>query len=367
MSSRHKWAAVAAVLVVALGLGQASAQYESRRSEAAKTPPLPLDPQLWHNSPPLTMESLEGKGVVFYFFDEECPLCAQGWHKVQKDAHAYDGKPVLFLAVNSGTDPRLLKRYLAEHRVAWPVVSDPTREFEAAMGVPQLSGTGETFALKYVSGSGSIGSIEEADLAGAATAALKGAAWRVDPEGLPQPLLRAWKAIELGDYAAAARTLNRGAKSKDQDLKAGAEKLIAAVSEEIAGIGGKAGEFFQSGDHWAAYKQLRGVEERFGGYEINLVERAKEKAKELAKEESIREEILAGRLLDKAITRQSPRDLDRVIAKYPDTEAGQRAADLLANPPGPRVGNEPPPRGPRPGAAGSSNRERPPRPPRRPR
>lgn len=335
MSQRVLGAAVAAAgIFLLLGSADCAAQSSSRSSSgnasAGGGPPLPADPRLWHNSPPLTRESLEGKGVVFYFFDEECPRCAAGWPEVQKASREYDGKPVLFLAVNSGTDPRTLKRYLAQNRVAWPVVADPTREFENAMGVPKLTSQGEVFALRYVSGDGSSGSIKDPDLAAAAQAALKGASWRVDPKEIPRALLSAWKAIELGDYAKAARQVNRAIDSKDEALKAGAERLLEAVTDEIKSVGKEATAAFKEGDTWTAYKHLQSVEDRFGDYEIELVENAAEKSKELAKTDAIKTQVAAGRLLDKAIAKRSPRDLKRIVTKYPSTEAATKASELLA-------------------------------------
>lgn len=328
--------ALAVVLgCVLAGVTECPAQSSSKgssgsRSSGEGTPPLPPDPRLWHNSPPLTMESLEGKGVVFYFFDEESPRCAAGWPDIQKSAHAYDGKPVLFLAVNSGTDPRMLKRYLGRYRVSWPVISDPSRGFENAMGVPKLSAGGEDFALLYISGDGTTGSIQGADLAAAAEAALKGSAWRVDPKAIPQSLLSAWKAIELGDYAAAARTVNRALESKDEDLKAGAEQLLEAVTEEIKAIGKEATAAFKEGDQWTAYKHLQSVKNRFGKYEIELVETATAKSKELAKTDAVKTEVAAGRMLEKAIHKRSERDLQRVANKYPSTEAAVKANEFLS-------------------------------------
>lgn len=336
MSKRVLRAALAVALgCFVAGVNECPAQSSSKESSYSGssgegTPPLPPDPRLWHNSPPLTMESLEGKGVVFYFFDEESPRCAAGWPDVQKSAREYEGKPVLFLAVNSGTDPRMLKRYLGRYRVSWPVVSDPSRGYENAMGVPKLSAEGEDFALRYVSGDGTTGSIQGADLAAAAEAALKGAAWRVDPKALPQSLLNAWKAIELGDFAAAARPVNRALESKDEDLKAGADQLLEAVTAEIKEIGKEATTAFKDGDQWTAYKHLQSIKNRFGDYEIELVDTAAEKSKELSKTDAVKTEIAAGRMLEKAIRKRSERDLKRVTTKYPTTDAAEKANEVLS-------------------------------------
>ena len=322
---------LAAVLCLsaASSRGQSSTRTTASVSDSGE-PSLPADPRLWFNSPPLTRESLEGKGVVFLFFEEECPNCAAGWPQAQKLAREYDGKPILFVGVNSGTDPRQLKRYLAKNRVAMPVIGDPTREFESAMGVPKLTLGGEVFALRYISGEGKQGSLQGADLAGAAEAALKGAAWKVDPAEIPSTLRRAWKAVELGDYAAAAGALNKAIDARDDELKAGAEKLMEAVEEALDTAVTDATSALAEGDEWAAFKHLKAIDNRFGDYELDVIDKAEAKAKQLAKSDSVREEITAVKLLDKAMAKRSPRDLQKVVKRYPTTEAGARASELLA-------------------------------------
>ena len=58
----------------------------------------PQDANRWINSPPLTAESLAGKGVVLVFFEEECPACAAKWPDLVKLSKQYDGRPVVFIA-----------------------------------------------------------------------------------------------------------------------------------------------------------------------------------------------------------------------------------------------------------------------------
>ncbi|TWT99564.1 thiol-disulfide oxidoreductase [Botrimarina colliarenosi] len=301
---------------------------------------LPSDPRLWHNSPPLSMESLAGKGVVFYFFEEECPRCAANWPNLQGLSKQYEGKPVLFIGVNSGSDPRVLKRYLAQNRVGWPIIHDYDRSLETAMGVPKLSLQGEVFAVRYVAGDGSMGNGQGADFAGTAESALRGAEWRVDPKTVPPKLLSAWRAIELGDFAAAARPVYQAADSKDDDLKAGGDRLLEAVQAEVTEAAESAQESLSEGDEWAAYKGLEGIGHQFAGYEFDLVERAKTKAKELAKSDAVKDQLAASRLLDKAMATASRGGsgamnrakglLKRVVEDYPSTESAGKAQELLA-------------------------------------
>lgn len=345
MSPRYQFAALAALIALFAELPSASLGQSGSRPSARSGKPaavsLPTDPRLWHNSPPLSLESLSGKGVVFYFFEEECPRCAANWPAVQRLASEYDGKPIVFVGVNSGTEPRTLSRYLAQQRVEWPVIHDYDRSLENAMGVPKLSLEGEVFAVKYVSGSGKLADGMGADFAATAEAALKGAKWRVDPAGIPPKLIASWKSIELGDFAKAARAVTQASDSKDDDIKAGAKKLLAAVEEEVKAEATEAQKSLTDGDDWNAYRMLSTIGERYDGYDLPLIERAESKSKELAKTAGVKDELTAARLLDKAIAtgskgtasaiNRAKGQLRRLIADHPSTEAATRAQDLLAN------------------------------------
>lgn len=301
---------------------------------------LPTDARLWHNSPPLTLESLSGKGVIFYFFEEEDARIAANWPNLLGLSAQYEGKPLLFIGVNSGSDPRVLKRYLGRARIRWPVIHDLDRSLEKAMGVPRLTPDGEKFAVKLIDGSGTLQNGQGADFAGAAETALRGAAWRVDPAEVPQSLLGAWRSIELGDYGSAAKAVNRAAKAKkDDDLKSAAEKLLDAVEEEITESARQAQRLLTDGEDWSAYRELNSMVDRFDGYEFDLIKRAESKAKELAKSDAVKSQLAAAKLFSKAIATGSKGTtsarkrakglLQRVLSDYPGTEAAEKASDVL--------------------------------------
>lgn len=46
---------------------------------------LPSNPQQWINCPPLSLDQLKDKGVVLFFFEEQCPTCEKvgpnGWRR----------------------------------------------------------------------------------------------------------------------------------------------------------------------------------------------------------------------------------------------------------------------------------------------
>lgn len=339
MSRRNRLALAATAAWIVCGSAALAQSSGSGADRPELTFTLPTDSRLWHNSAPLTMESLEGKGVVFYFFEEESPRLAANWPPLQGLSKQYEGKPVLFIGVNSGTDPRVLKRYLGQYRVGWPVIHDIDRSLETAMGVPKLTPGGEEFAVRYVAGDGSQGQGKGADFAGTAQSALKGASWRVDPASVPAKLLGAWRSVELGDFASAARPLLQAADAKDDSLKAGAEKILAAVETELTDIAKEAQDDLNEGDEWSAYKKLDSISERFDGYEFDLIERAETKSKELARTEAVKDQVSASRMLEKAMATASRGGaavkraaglLNRIVEDFPSTEAAGKAQELLA-------------------------------------
>ena len=251
----------AAVLAALTTAPWSFAQGNRRRAERSEpSVQLPTNPRLWYNSSPLSMESLKGKGVVFYFFEETCPVCSEGWRDVQRLVEQHQDQPILFVAVNSGTSSREVQQYLRRNRVSIPVIHDPTRQFENALGVPQLALGGVTYQLRYVAGDGSSGQAQglgPAAFANAIRSASKGAEWRVDPAGLPRSLMGPWRSIELGDFDAAARAVNKAADSSNEDVKAGAEKLLEAIKEEASRRGADRQRLARVGRQVAGVQGLR--------------------------------------------------------------------------------------------------------------
>src|SRR5690349_3653751 len=76
-SGRPKsWLTVLALLGALMGLG-AFTRMQATAADTAEL--LPRDPAAWLNSPPLSVEALKGKGVVLWFFEEQCPRCRAKW------------------------------------------------------------------------------------------------------------------------------------------------------------------------------------------------------------------------------------------------------------------------------------------------
>jgi len=105
------------VLALAAAFVASGAFPRTQATAADTTELLPRDPTAWLNSPPLSVDALKGKGVVLWFFEEQCPRCRAKWPGMYELAKRFEGQPVVFIAVNSGTSPIEVAQYAREVRL----------------------------------------------------------------------------------------------------------------------------------------------------------------------------------------------------------------------------------------------------------
>ena len=70
-----------------------------------EAPQFPVDPAVWINSSPLSLQQLRGKAVFLWFFEETCPQCREKWPSMIERAQQMKDQPIVFIAVNSGAIP----------------------------------------------------------------------------------------------------------------------------------------------------------------------------------------------------------------------------------------------------------------------
>ena len=100
-------------------------------------------------------------------------------------ANKYQGKPIVFIAVNSGTTTSAVASYLREHNITWPTIVDSGRQFEIAAGVGEIS-LQNIINYRVLNADGTLSQGRSLD--DAANRALATAAWNVDPETIPDAL-----------------------------------------------------------------------------------------------------------------------------------------------------------------------------------
>jgi peroxiredoxin len=330
MSEISKRLQAGAVLTSLLVAGTAaSAADESFR--------LPDQPAAWVNSPPISLAALQGKSAVLWFFEEQCPNCKKKWPALQAAAKQFEGKPIVFIAVNSGNSRYEVEQYAREVGLRWPVIVDPTRQFEKLCGINEIS-LQNIHQLGMILPSGQFKQGDWNDIPGSAAKALEGAAWKVDPAAIPSALKAAWTAVEFGNPAAAATAVKKGLNSPKPDIQQAAGKLHEAVQTEAQESLKLAEQWLEGNGPWEAYKVYAGVKERFAGYDLPVDVTAK--MKELESGSQVKNEVAAGKALDAAAKmlrsnsassqRSAVTRLKKLVSDYANTEAAAQAQQFLA-------------------------------------
>lgn len=328
-----KWLSRFALLITIFAIGSTAHAQAGATQDFA----LPTAPEYWLNSPPLSSDILRGKGVVMWFFEEQCVKCAGKWPEMIAFAQKYQDKPVVFIAVNSGTNPAAIQTYLKKHAVPWPTIVDPDRSFEHLCGVEEIS-LKNIHQARYVTYDGRLHRGNWEDLAGTVEKALEGAAWRVDPSSVPAALKPAWLQVEVGNFTAAAPLIKKSLKAKDSDLRSAAEKMLAAVTKEVADRVAAANDSLAVGDKWLAYQQFDRIQATFKGFE--LPSQVEEKLEELTSDKSIESEIEAHQRLmaakklgsrgTPAAIKRAVTMLEKLVESHSDTQAAVEAQEILA-------------------------------------
>lgn len=321
--------AVACGLLLFVGIETATAQ----ETAAKPAPKLPGNSSQWINSPPITNEMLAGKGAVLYFFDEECPKCVEAWSKVLPTTSKFEGQPVMFIAVNSGTARPQLENYLRRNKVTWPVICDSDRSFESQF--PFKISLQNIKQVQLVLPNGSLKTGDAENLEGSALDALREAKWKFEPKDLPQQLHAAWQAIEFGKYPDAALTLKKHLNGKGA-IKDAAQMLNQVVLDDLTAQMEAAKKALDEEKKWQAFKKYSVIPAKFKGFAVPP--EVASSIKELTGDDAIKEELAAFKTLElaKQSASKSPtarkgaiRQLQNLIKDHASTEAAQEAEEIL--------------------------------------
>ncbi|HEX3997267.1 MAG TPA: redoxin domain-containing protein [Pirellulales bacterium] len=333
------WLLCGAVAVVGsfAGLSSAHAQVPSMAWHGLKAAEFPQDPGLWINTAPLRLDDLKGKGVVLWFFSDQCPRCKKKWPELMELSKLFEGQPVLFIGVSSGAPREVLDKYVHETKVTWPILVDTSRKYELESQISPPISLQNICQLRVITSDGHLQLANWEDIPGTAAAARKGATWKVDPNEVPFKLVAAWEGVEFGNYRAAGPLLKAALKSPDAEIKAGAEKLIAAVQPAIDSMVADAKKAEEKGDIWAAYNLYRAIDQKF--LDFDIPDSAVEAKKKLAEDPKIRAGLAAQRDLDRAkkllvssnpvVRQRAAPILQKIVKDSPDSNAGKEAQKIL--------------------------------------
>lgn len=256
---------------------------------------LPSDPAQWVNSAPISLEALEGKAAVLWFFEESCPSCREKWPPLMSLATSYAGKPIMFIGVNSGNSRADVEHYARGVGCNWPIIVDASREFEKQCDVGEIS-LKNIYQVGFIDSRGRFRRGSWQDLKGTFETALEGAKWKVDPAGVPAALRSAWTAVEFGNPGPAGATIRKSMASSNRELKEAATKLNEVVQADIQARISEAKAAASSGEKWKAYKGYDLVVTHYGSYDLPADVRSA--VKELATDEGVKKQLTAQKSLD---------------------------------------------------------------------
>ena len=305
-------------------------------ARADELPPFPSDPAHWINTGPLTGNGLKGKGIVLWFFEEECPRCRERWPGLIESAKKFEGQPVVFIAVNSGSGRSTIEDYVRQVKCPWPVLVDPTRAFEKACGVKEIN-LQNIYQMKYAQPDGTLRTGNFSDMAETANKALVDAKWKLDPTEVPDSLKSTWLAIETGNYKGLAIPLRKSQAAGKAEAKEAARKLMEIVQQElddqVAAI--KAAQ--AAGNTWTAYQLCNQLSVRFASFD--LPKDAAALKKDLMKDPQVRAGQAALKSLDGArkllssgnpvLQKKAVASLEQVETDFPDTDLSRLARSLI--------------------------------------
>jgi len=177
------------------------------------------------------LSDFQGKLLVVFFFESECPKCKDlvpEWNKIV--AH-YKDKPIKFLAVGPHNTLAEVKAYVSETKLAMPVFADNLNIMEAMYG--QNISLQNVRQFRIVGPDGKVVGYEMSTAA--IDKALEGISWKYKDQGYDPRLNGIIDALEWNQYGPAMNALRPVRKNQSKELAESAEKLYQAVKTEGQG------------------------------------------------------------------------------------------------------------------------------------
>jgi thiol-disulfide isomerase/thioredoxin len=293
-------------------------------------------PSVWVNSEPISAESLRGKAVFLYFFEESCPNCRARWPSIMEKARAYEQEPILFVAVNSGSTKQDVEAYARSVNLTWPIIVDQDRSFEQKADIVEVS-LQNVMQVAYLTPDGALRHGSWAEIEATVDRALEGAKWNVDPADIPDDLMPAWRSLEFCRFAEARPAITKALTSRKTDLKAAAQKLSAFVEERSGRDLDAAAKFAAEGNKLRAYQRYTNAAEMYAGYPAG--DKAAAARREIGKDPALRKEITAMKQFEKqrelarsskpAVREKARTAIQKIIDDQPDSEAARQGREFL--------------------------------------
>ena len=239
------------------------------------------------------------------------------------------------VAVNSGSSLSKVSDYVRKNRLNMPVIADIDRSLERSAGLSQRISLQNIYQARILTPDGTTIRTDPRNLEAAMEKAADGAAWKIDPSGIPESVRPLWQSIEFGGYAPVAKQLAKMLKSRNRQDQSAAQKLHDYVTDQLESRLQIAEQNLES-NPWTAWKQLSEIKVAFKGYKVPGS--VQKNLNSLEATDTIKSERAALKQLGLArkaangnavARKRAVRILDKLIATYPDTETAKTATDLL--------------------------------------
>lgn len=239
------------------------------------------------------------------------------------------------VAVNSGSSLSKVSDYVKKNRLNMPVVADIDRSLERSAGLTKQISLQNIYQARILKPDGTTIRTDPRDLEAAMERAADGAAWNIDPSGIPESMRPLWQSIEFGGYAPVAKQLSKMLKSRKLQDQSAAQKLHDYVMDQLESRLEIAEQNLEP-EPWTAWKQLSEIKVAFKGYKVPGS--VQKNLNSLEATDAIKSERAALKQLGLArkaangnasAKKRAVRILDKLITTYPDTEAAKTATELL--------------------------------------
>lgn len=317
------------LIAAALVLGFAGHSFAAGKA-GEQAPDFP--PGLFIDGRHYSLQDLQGKAVVLFFYEQDCPTCRGLIPKRNEVVEQYKGKPVKFIAVAAGDSIADAKAYVASTKLEMPVFADNLSLMESRYG--EKISLQNIYQFRVI---GPNGQIQEYRMEPAAIdKVLSQVKWKYKDQGYDARLNYPLDLLEWGQYADGMRALKPFLKNSNKDLAASAKKLYDVIHAEGEQWLTAAETANQAENAVEAFDLYTKVANTFAG--DDLAKKAADPLKKLAAAKIVKDELAARQMYEQLCTgasRARPQQKEAVAQfaatiaqKYPKSPTGEKAAEI---------------------------------------
>jgi peroxiredoxin len=279
-------------------------------ANAAEAPDFP--PGQFSDQGKYHLSDFQGKAVVLFFYEQECPKCRGSVPERNKVIEAFKDKPVKFIAIAASDSLTDAIGYVKATKMEMPAFADPLGLMEARYG--QKISLQNIYQCRIVGPDGSLRgmSFDKESI----EAAISDVKWKYKEDGQDPRVARAVEPLEWNQYDLGLKALRPLLKNKQTAEQA--QKIYDKVKSEATTWANDAGKALDS-DAVAAFDLYTRVYVAFPDEDMG--KQAKEALAKLKKNKTVTAELDARRMYDQ---------LDGAFAKAKPTQKADVAGFCLS-------------------------------------